>query len=209
MVPPDSRRVSRVPRYSGATRKRIAISNTGLSPSLAGLSRPFSYRAPSLFKSSESTDPFEPAHPLDYCGPSTPSSPCESLGLACSAFARHYLRNRGCFLFLEVLRWFTSLGSLRTPMCSAHGNECLHSLGSPIRIFPDHSLLAAPRDFSQLATSFFACPRQGIHTHALSSLTIKLAPLTECRDSHVTLPPYHRPLLFRETTHGGLLKLVL
>ena len=138
---------------------------------------------------------FAPAHSPDYCGPSTPSSPCESLGLACSAFARHYLRNRGCFLFLEVLRWFTSLGSLRTPMCSAHGNECSHSLGSPIRIFPDHSLLAAPRDFSQLATSFFACPRQGIHTHALSSLTIKLAPLTECRVfSFRTRSSPHSPL---------------
>ena len=32
-------------------------------------------------------------------------------GLACSAFARHYSRNRICFLFLEVLRCFTSLGS--------------------------------------------------------------------------------------------------
>jgi hypothetical protein len=46
MVPVDSRRVPRVPRYLGATRKRIAISNTGLSPSTAGLSRPFSYRFP-------------------------------------------------------------------------------------------------------------------------------------------------------------------
>jgi hypothetical protein len=35
-------------------------------------------------------------------------------------------------------------------------------------------LLASPRGFSQLATSFFAYLRQGIHTHALSSLTIKL-----------------------------------
>jgi hypothetical protein len=28
-------------------------------------------------------------------------------------------------------------------------------------------------------------------------LTIKLAPLTECRYSHVTLPPHHRPSSFR------------
>ena len=33
-------------------------------------------------------------------------------GLGCSDFARHYFRNRGFFLFLQVLRWFTSLGSL-------------------------------------------------------------------------------------------------
>jgi hypothetical protein len=31
-----------------------------------------------------------PAHPLDYCGPTTPDSPLESSGLGCSAFARHY-----------------------------------------------------------------------------------------------------------------------
>ena len=96
-----------------------------------------------------------------------------SPGLGYSEFARHYYRNHGCFLFLGVLRWFTSPGSLRHPMNSDDGNECLHSLGFPIRTSPDHSLLAAPRSFSQLTTSFIACLRQGIHTHALSSLTIK------------------------------------
>ena len=50
---------------------------------------------------------------------------------------------------------------------------CSHPPGFPIRISPDHSLLAAPRSFSQLTTSFFAYLRLGIHTHALSSLTIK------------------------------------
>ena len=112
------------------------------------------------------------------CGPTTPSSPFESLGLGCSEFARHYYRNHGCFLFLRVLRWFTSPGSLHTPMCSAHSNKCSHLLGSPIRISPDHRLLAPPRSFSQLATSFIACLCLGIHTHALSSLTIKLTPNT-------------------------------
>src|ERR1035437_3714752 len=33
-------------------------------------------------------------------------------GLGSSEFARHYYRNRGFFLFLQVLRWFTSLSSL-------------------------------------------------------------------------------------------------
>ena len=32
-------------------------------------------------------------------------------GLGCSAFARHYLRNHCCFLFLQVLRCFSSLRS--------------------------------------------------------------------------------------------------
>jgi hypothetical protein len=52
-------------------------------------------------------------------------------------------------------------------------NECSHSLGFPIRKSPDHSLVAASRGLSQLLASFIAFLRQGIHTHALSSLTIK------------------------------------
>src|SRR5436305_979549 len=52
-------------------------------------------------------------------------------------------------------------------------------MGSPIRKSPDHRLLASPRGLSQLATSFIAYLRQGIHTHALSSLTIKFTLDTE------------------------------
>src|SRR2546423_13361811 len=58
-------------------------------------------------------------------------------------------------------------------MNSDDGNGCSHPLGFPIRTSPDHSLLAASRGFSQLTTSFVAYLRQGIHTHALSSLTTK------------------------------------
>ena len=116
---------------------------------------------------------FRPVRPPDYCGPTTPSSPCESLGLGCSEFARHYYRNHCCFLFLWVLRWFTSPGSLRHPMYSDDGTPYSYGVGFPIRTSPDHRLLASPRGLSQLATSFIASMRQGIHTHALSSLTIK------------------------------------
>ena len=110
----------------------------------------------------------------DYCGPATPDSPFGLSGLGCSEFARHYFRNHGCFLFLWVLRWFTSPGSPRIPMYSECDNCCSQQLGFPIRTSPDHGLLASPRSLSQLVTSFIAYLRQGIHTHALSSLTIKL-----------------------------------
>ena len=103
-----------------------------------------------------------------------------SSGLGSSEFARHYYRNHGCFLFLRVLRWFTSPGSPEHPMYSGARNGCSHPLGFPIRKSPDHSLLAASRSLSQLTTSFIAYLRQGIHTHALSSLTIKST-------SHTTL----------------------
>ena len=111
--------------------------------------------------------------PVDYCGPATPNSPCESSGLGFSEFARHYYRNHGCFLLLRVLRWFTSPGLPVHPIYSGARKGCSHPLGFPIRKSPDHSLLAASRGLSQLTTSFFAYLRQGIHTHALSSLTIK------------------------------------
>ena len=64
-------------------------------------------------------------------------------------------------------------------MNSAHDSRCSHRLGFPIRKSPDHRMLASPRGLSQLATSFFAFLRQGIPTHALSSLTIKFTHNTE------------------------------
>ena len=43
-------------------------------------------------------------------------------------------------------------------------------VGFPIRIFTDQSLLAAPHDFSQRATSFIASQCQGIHQMPLRRL---------------------------------------
>ena len=40
-------------------------------------------------------------------------------GLGFFPFARRYLGNHYCFLFLQVLRWFTSLSWLCMPMYSA------------------------------------------------------------------------------------------
>ena len=96
-------------------------------------------------------------------GPTTPVEPEGLTGLGCSDFARHYFRNRGFFLFLQVLRWFTSL-SLLVPdygFIGPYGG--FTSVGFPIRTSPDQSLLAAPRGLSQLATSFIAVFCQGIH----------------------------------------------
>ena len=74
-------------------------------------------------------------------------------------------------------------------MNSLRNSRCSHRLGSPIRTSPDHRLLASPRGFSQLATSFIAYLCQGIHTHALSSLTIKFTLNTE-QICATTLPHY-------------------
>jgi hypothetical protein len=85
------------------------------------------------------------------------------MGLGSSDFARHYFRNHYCFLFLQVLRWFTSLGSLLPTYGFSGRYAGFTSVGFPIRKSPGQSLLAAIRGLSQLATSFFACWRQGIH----------------------------------------------
>ena len=96
-------------------------------------------------------------------GPTTPASPEGETGLGCCDFARHYYRNRGFFLFLQVLRWFTSLGSLAPDYGFIGPYGGFTPVGFPIRKSPDQSLLAAPRGLSQLATSFIAVFCQGIH----------------------------------------------
>jgi hypothetical protein len=96
-------------------------------------------------------------------GPSTPPPPEGDNGLGSFPFARRYSGNRFFFLFLQVLRWFTSLSSLPEPMDSVRDDHGFPWPGSPIRTSPDHRSLTAPRGFSQLATSFFASLRQGIH----------------------------------------------
>ena len=95
MVPADSRRISRVPRYSGADSPRLMISNTGLSPSMAERSGSFSYH-----------------HSITLLSVLLPRlARCHAVGLGSYAFARHYLRNHCCFLFLRVMRCFSSPGS--------------------------------------------------------------------------------------------------
>ena len=79
------------------------------------------------------------------------------IGLGWSAFARHYLRNHCYFLFLWVLRCFSSPRLLTDWQCD---RCCLP--GCPIRRFADRGIFAPPRNFSQLITSFFASESLGI-----------------------------------------------
>lgn len=70
-----------------------------------------------------------------------PRSDRNLTGLGCSAFARHYLRNHYCFLFLRLLRCFSSPGSLQYPMYSGKDDPC--GPGFPIRISGDQSFIAS------------------------------------------------------------------
>ena len=80
-------------------------------------------------------------------------------GLGSSPFARHYWGNHCCFLFLRVLRCFSSP---RLPPASA-GWQSFRLPGCPIRKSADQRPFAPTRGLSQLVTSFIACKSLGIH----------------------------------------------
>lgn len=77
------------------------------------------------------------------------ASRLHGIGLGSCPFARRYSGNRGFFLFLQVLRCFSSLRSLPCPMCSDRDlgacSKAFPHLGN-LRIF---AWLAAPRSLSQ------------------------------------------------------------
>ena len=134
MVPPASHRVS----VSRGTQDPAQ-------PCLQPLQGSHLSRGPSQTLQSHSHGP--------KCRPTTPA--CCQTGLGSSAFARHYLRNHCYFLLLWVLRCFSSPRSLSL-------RNSLKRLGCPIRTSTDQFVLADPRGFSQLITSFFASESLGI-----------------------------------------------
>ena len=148
MVPLDSDRVSPAPPYSGSQLFGF-LTCTGLSPSMIELSRSFHFVHQYVCQS------YNP----------TWKKPC---GLGYSAFARHYLRNHYCFLFLQVLRCFSSLGLL------SFEYHVFNMVGCPIRKSSDHRLCASPRSLSQLVTSFIASKSLGIHRTPLITFLIFL-----------------------------------
>ena len=111
MVPPYSHRVSRVRRYSG----------------YRWLFRLFVYRTLTFFGWTSHSIPLNLYNTV-FCP--NPES-ITTLGLASSAFARHYLRNLGWFLFLALLRCFSSGGSPHIPIDSVYVDRVLLCRVSP------------------------------------------------------------------------------
>lgn len=140
----DSYTVPRVVYYSGSLSLPRFISPTRLSLSLTYLSRYFDYELWPRF--------------IEVLQPRKNTS-----GLGSTAFARHYLRYRFLFLFLRLLRCFTSAGlAFLILFYSDKDDSVLPESGYPIRISPGLRSLAALRGFSQLVASFFACWHLGI-----------------------------------------------
>ena len=136
MVPADSRRIPRAPRYSGAAWPPILH---------------FAYGAVTRFGHAFLRVPLWIVFSA-VGGPTTPGVARDNPGLGSCAFARHYLRNRFYFLFLWVLRCFSSPRSPRD-LVAVSGSL---PTGFPIRTSAGHRAFAPHRGFSQLVTSFFA-----------------------------------------------------
>ena len=86
--------------------------------------------------------------------------PCRDRpGLGSSPVARHYWGNHSYFLFLRVLRCFSSP---RWPPRMERGWHPFRMPGCPIRTPADQWPFAPTRGFSQLITSFIASESQGI-----------------------------------------------
>ena len=95
------------------TAMSVSISDTRLSRFFAGLPRPFSYQSR-----------------INYAV-LTPQD--KSRGLGSFPFARRYSGNRCFFLFLRVLRCFSSPGSLSYTMYSCMSTQGLLAYVSPFR----------------------------------------------------------------------------
>ncbi len=100
MVLADSHRISPVPWYSGT---------------LLGHSS-YTYRAFTFYGAAFQAASISTSGPVMQA--LQPRCDRNHTGLGCSPFARHYLGNHYCFLFLRVLRCFSSPGLLYIPMYS-------------------------------------------------------------------------------------------
>ena len=76
---------------------------------------------------------------------------CTQLGLGSFPFARRYLGNRCFFLFLRLLRCFSSAGSLRQPMDSVDGTWSLSMWVSPFRNLRIVGYLLLPEAYRSLS----------------------------------------------------------
>ena len=147
------------------------VSATGLSPSMAGLSRPL--RLPASLCHSM-WDALQPRRNAVSC----------TAGLGSSPFARRYLGNRGCFLFLGVLRCFSSPGVPSVhPMDSGGGTGPRQTGGLPHSDIPGSTLClrlpeayrclprpsSAPGAKASTVCPYFASPQTAASGDAFSS----------------------------------------
>ena len=163
---PDSHGVPRDPRYLGTHLAAKLLSPTGLSPATAPLIQRCSARRLVCNRLGVSYG----SHDASRNPPDTTGTTYDIPGVW--ADPRSLATTSGvafCFLFLEVLRCFNSLGWLYRPIHSAGNHLGLPGGVSPFGN-PRVSLLPTNRGLSQVATSFIASRCQGIHHTPLLNL---------------------------------------
>jgi hypothetical protein len=141
MVLADSHRISPVPWYSG-----ISLGHSS-----------YTYRAITFYGTAFQAVSISTSGPVMQA--LQPRYDRNHIGLGYSPFARRYLGNHYCFLFLRVLRCFSSPGSLYIPMysvCSDRSSTCrVAPFGNP-RINARLQLPVAYRSLSRPSSPIHA-----------------------------------------------------
>src|SRR5690606_13896777 len=139
-------------------RSPLGLSLTGLSPSVVGPSRPLQL------------DP-----PVALSATLQPPPPLKATGLGSSPFARRYLGNRSFFLFLRVLRCFSSPRSPSLPYVFRQEYRPITTGGFPHSEIPGSMLAySSPRHFA-VGRVLHRLPAPRHPPYALCSLTLSRA----------------------------------
>ena len=157
MVPPASHRVSRVPWYSGSYLKNYR----------------FNYVAITLYSGAFQLSSSTMTSSLMTC-PQPQQSKLHWFGLF--RVRSPLLTESNFFLFLQVLRCFSSPGCPPGPYAFGVGISVLLRMGSPIRRPPGRRMCAPRRGLSQLAASFIGSLCQGIRRAPVVSCGTALGP---------------------------------
>ena len=144
MVLPASRWIARVLRYSGTHSPHPSYAYRALTVS----GQPF-HAVQLYYLRSFIVSPTTPADSRQLVW-AAPLSLAATKGIAFAFFSSRYLD--------VSVPWVGCYMAIFSPCADG-----LSPPGCPIRISPDHCLLAAPRSFSQLSTSFLASHCLGIH----------------------------------------------
>lgn len=162
MVDPVSDRVSRVPPYLGAASTSSIYFAYGGFTLFARLSQNLS--AINWFSLNLSV--------LRRCSPSTPLK-----GLGSSNFARRYFRNLFWFLFLELLRWFSSLSIALLPYFIQVRNVSITTDGLPhSAISGSQDVCSSPKLFAAYHGLLRLTAPLGIHHKPILSLDHIIVP---------------------------------
>ena len=176
MVPADSRRIPRAPRYSGY---RYAMFR-------------FVYRTITFYGCSFQNILL--TKHIQYRGPTTPPMPKQRRFGLFPGRSPLLGESLVYFLFLEVLRCFSSLG---LPLYISQRYTFFKCMGCPIRKSSDQRLFAPTRSLSQLITSFIASVSLGIrHTPFLTFFFTGSSLLLNCFSSKMNGSSYFQLYCF-------------